>query len=122
MQVSLKTLAVALAACSLALSACSQIADQGNAMAGKQKSKPCQACHGATGNSTNPQFPKLAGQYRDYIVRALEEYQSGARKNAIMNGMAANLSAKDREDIAAYFSSQKAALYTPVLSIGPPGP
>jgi len=79
----------------------------GNPAAGKQKSQVCQSCHGADGNSTNPQFPRLAGQYPDYIVQALSEYKSGQRKNPIMSGFAANLSKRDMEDIASYFSSQE---------------
>lgn len=79
----------------------------GNAAAGKEKSTVCQSCHGVDGNSTNPDFPRLAGQYPDYIVHALTDYKSGARKNAIMNGFAASLSHQDMEDLAAYFSSQK---------------
>ena len=82
----------------------------GNAEAGKQKSQLCQTCHGADGNSTNPQFPRLAGQYPDYLVQALSEYKSGARKNPIMTGFAANLSERDMEDIAAYFAGQKDGL------------
>ncbi len=90
----------------LTLVSASAFAD-GNAAAGKVKSQVCQACHGVDGNSTNPEFPRLAGQYADYIVHALKQYKSGARKNAIMNGFAASLSTQDMEDIAAYFSSQK---------------
>jgi len=82
----------------------------GNAEAGKQKSQLCQTCHGADGNSTNPQFPRLAGQYPDYLVQALSEYKSGARKNPIMTGFAANLSERDMEDIAAYFAGQQNGL------------
>jgi cytochrome c553 len=89
------------------LSACSG----GNPEAGKQKAATCAACHGADGNSTNPQFPRLAGQYEDYIVKALTDYKSGARKNPIMSGMAANLSAVDIADLAAYFSSQSKGLW-----------
>ena len=80
--------------------------------AGKQKSAACAACHGADGNGTNPAFPILAGQYRDYLIRALEDYKSGQRNNPIMSGIAASLSKQDREDLAAYFASQKSGLYT----------
>ena len=79
----------------------------GDAAAGKQKSQPCVACHAADGNSTNPQFPRLAGQYPDYLVKALKDYKSGERKNPIMAPFAANLSDRDMEDLAAYFSQQK---------------
>jgi cytochrome c553 len=79
---------------------------EGNAAAGKEKSTVCAACHGADGNSATPDFPKLAGQNADYMVKALSDYKSGARKNPIMGGQVANLSKQDMEDLAAYFSSQ----------------
>lgn len=85
----------------------------GDIDAGKAKSAPCAACHGADGNSPSPAFPILAGQYEDYLIRAMQEYQSGTRKNPIMNGFAAPLSDQDRADLAAYFASQKSVLYTP---------
>ena len=78
---------------------------EGNAATGKQKAAVCAACHGADGNAVDPQYPRLAGQYQDYIERALHEYKNGKRDNAIMKGMAANLSDQDIEDVAAYFSS-----------------
>jgi len=78
----------------------------GKADAGKQKSAPCAACHGADGNSAVPDFPRLAGQQPDYLVKALQDYKSGVRKNAIMAPQAANLSDQDIEDLAAYFASQ----------------
>ena len=91
----------------------------GDAEAGKAKSAPCAACHGPEGNTpTTPAFPILAGQYADYLVRALEDYKTGKRKNAIMAGLAAPLSAQDREDLAAYFASQKSDLYTVEYSEG----
>ena len=89
----------------------------GDATAGQEKSAPCQACHGADGNSADPQFPRLTGQYANYLVRALEEYQTGTRKNPIMAGFAANLTAEDREDLAAFYSSQPKGLY--VIGHGP---
>ncbi len=79
---------------------------KGDAVAGQEKSAVCAACHGADGNSTIPMNPRLAGQYPDYIVRALKDYKSGDRQNAIMNGIAAGLSEQDMQDLAAYFSSQ----------------
>jgi len=75
---------------------------------GKKKSQPCAACHGPEGNTpTGPDFPRLAGQHYDYLVKALEGYKSGARKNPIMNPLAANLTQRDIADLAAFFSSQK---------------
>ena len=79
----------------------------GSAEAGQKKSTPCAACHGANGVSANPEFPNLAGQYPDYIERALTHYQNGKRKNPIMQAQVANLTPRDMQDLAAYFSSQK---------------
>lgn len=74
--------------------------------AGKAKAIVCQACHGADGNAgTDPQYPRLAGQYRDYLARALHEYKKGERKNPIMAGFVATLSDQDIENLAAYFAS-----------------
>ncbi len=79
----------------------------GDATAGQAlANERCQACHGADGNSTDPQYPRLAGQYADYLVRALTDYKSGARNNAIMSGFAAGLSEQDMENLAAWFASQ----------------
>lgn len=76
----------------------------GDPAAGREKAKACAACHGENGVSQAPDFPKLAGQYNDYLVRALKDYQSGARKNPIMAAQAANLKPSDIADLAAYFS------------------
>ena len=83
-------------------------AASGDAEAGKKKSTPCAACHGANGVSVSPDFPNLAGQYPDYLEKALSHYKSGKRKNPIMAAQVANLSTKDMMDLAAYFSGQKA--------------
>jgi cytochrome c553 len=79
----------------------------GNPAAGEAKSKPCAACHGADGNSATADFPRLAGQHADYLVKALLDYKSGARKNPIMAPQAANLSKRDMEDLAAFFSRKQ---------------
>lgn len=79
---------------------------RGNAAAGKAKSAACAACHGVDGNGNIPLYPRLAGQHEDYLHRALAEYQSGARKNPVMAGMAKPLSPQDLADLAAYFASQ----------------
>lgn len=85
----------------------------GDSVAGKEKSAMCQSCHGADGNSTDPQYPRLAGQHANYIERALMDYRSGARKNPIMAGFAGGLTDADIANLAAYFSSQ-AGVVTPV--------
>lgn len=80
---------------------------------GKELSVTCAACHGADGNSTIETNPILAGQYESYLIRALSDYKSGARSNAIMAGFAAALSEQDIRDLAAYFASQESALGIP---------
>lgn len=95
---------VSLVAVALTLAFGTASAD-GNIEAGKKKAVPCQACHGIDGNGIAPNYPAIAGQYQDYLARALHEYKSGQRENAIMNGMAAPLSEQDIEDLAAYFAS-----------------
>ncbi len=77
----------------------------GDIAAGKDKAATCAACHGADGNSTDPQYPRLAGQWDSYLLQALKEYKSGKRDNPIMKGFASNLSTQDMEDLASYFSS-----------------
>lgn len=79
----------------------------GNIAAGKAKADAaCAACHGADGiKSIDPSYPILAGQYQDYLARALTEYQKGTRKNPIMMGMAAALTKQEVADLAAYYAS-----------------
>lgn len=74
---------------------------------GKALSATCAACHGADGNSTNPMWPKIAGQHANYIVKQLHDFKSGARVNAQMQPIAANMSDEDMENVAAYFANQK---------------
>jgi len=79
----------------------------GDATAGQGKSTVCQACHGATGISTQPNYPKLAGQHQDYLSKALHDFRSGRRPSAIMSGFAGSLSDVDIEDIAAWYATQQ---------------
>jgi cytochrome c553 len=72
--------------------------------------KTCVACHGANGVSADPNNPHLAGQWRDFIEKALRDYKSGARNNAIMSGFAKALSRQDIENLAKHFSSQTAVV------------
>ena len=66
----------------------------------------CAACHGKDFvKSIDPTYPSLAGQYVDYLEKALRDYKSGARKNPIMNGIAQPLSPTDIRDVAAYLSA-----------------
>lgn len=85
---------------------------RGNAAAGKAQSATCVACHGPDGNSLIPIYPRLAGQYEDYLRKALTDYQNGVRQNPVMKGMAAPLSAQDIADLSAWFASQPNGLVT----------
>jgi cytochrome c553 len=103
---SLLSFGIALALASVPLLA------SGNADNGKTKAATCVACHGADGNAVDPQYPRLAGQYNEYIQQSLHEYKDGRRNNAIMKGFAGTLSDQDIEDLAAYFSSMPTKLDT----------
>ena len=74
---------------------------------GKEKAdQVCASCHGKDGNTPiDPSYPKLAGQHRDFLERALLDYKSEARKNAIMAGQAKQLSKQDIQNLAAYYAS-----------------
>ena len=74
---------------------------------GKEKSVTCSACHGTDGNSETKMYPRLAGQYKNYLIHALSSYKNGDRKNAIMSGFAAGLSEQDIIDLSTYYSKQK---------------
>lgn len=91
----------------IALTLAGPVSAGGNAAEGKTKSQTCQACHGADGNSPVAMYPRLAGQYETYLLRALQEYKGGGRKNPIMAGMVAALSEQDMADLAAFYASQK---------------
>jgi len=86
---------------------------KGDAAKGHEKAKQvCGACHGENGDKPlQPEYPMLAGQHQDYLMKALKDYKSGARKNAIMGGQAAPLSEKDIEDVTKWFSEQKTSLH-----------
>jgi cytochrome c553 len=79
---------------------------EGSAEAGAAKSAICSACHGANGNSVNPEWPSLAGQHAEYIAEQLQLFKSGVRNNPVMLGMAVGLSDADMADLGAYFSAQ----------------
>ena len=83
-------------------------ATAGDAKAGQAKAGGCAACHSVDGNSSDAQYPKLAGQHERYIQRMLSQFQSGGRDNPIMMGMAGSLGPQDMRDIGAYFATQHA--------------
>ncbi len=76
-------------------------------------SQRCDRCHGVKGNSVDPHIPALASQRPQYLVKALQEYRNRTRRNNEMAAMANALSENDIDNLAAYYSRQKArpALY-----------
>ncbi|MBE0468705.1 MAG: cytochrome c [Methyloprofundus sp.] len=75
--------------------------------AGKESAGMCFSCHGAEGNSTNSNFPTLAGQKPGYLANQLRAFRDGARDNAMMKNMTSSLSDDDINNLAAYFASLK---------------
>ena len=104
-------MAAVLALCAVSVSTASQAG--GNAEKGKARAaEVCAACHGADGaRPVAPENPILAGQYYDYLVKALLDYQSGSRANPVMKGFAGPLKKQEIEDLAAWFASQKSILH-----------
>jgi cytochrome c553 len=71
----------------------------------------CAACHGVDGNSTAGIYPRLAGQYPEYLYKQLTQFKGGPgirplRHSAIMQGMVADLSDADMKALAQYYASQ----------------
>ena len=84
----------------------------GDPVEGAKVAERCVACHGPDGNSPSPIFPRLAGQYADYLLKTLEDYRSGERDNAVMKVFAMQLSDREMEDVSAFYASQAGPLYT----------
>jgi len=79
----------------------------GDAKAGEGKAAACGACHGIDGNSSDKQYPKLAGQHENYIARQLGLFKANSRANPIMLGFATPLSDQDMRDLGAFFAAKK---------------
>ena len=94
------------AAAPAAASATSFPVHHGKAADGATKSAVCSACHGPNGNSTNPDWPRLAGQNAVYVAEQLRLFRSGVRSNPVMMPMAATLYDQDIADIAVYYEEQ----------------
>lgn len=66
----------------------------------------CVACHGAAGNSTITQNPKLAGQHAEYIVKQLADFKTPQRNNPVMSAIAKAVTEEDAKNIAAFLDKQ----------------
>jgi len=100
------------AGCALTFTARAGLA-AGDVAAGRQKALMCQTCHGLDGRAKIPEAPNLAGQSAAYLVKALNDYRSGARRNDMMSLVAPMLKDKDVDDLAAYYSRIE-------VTVGPP--
>jgi cytochrome c553 len=103
---------VVAAAISAALIAPSD-ATAGDPKAGRQKALQCQTCHGLDGTAKLPEAPNLAGQSEAYLLKALRDFRSGARKNELMSLVIANLKDTDIADLAAYYAAIPVTVGTP---------
>jgi len=106
-------MAAAVAACGLAIALRANAAGEaalpysdGALQAGAAKAATCTACHGPSGNSTNPDWPKLAGQNAIYVAEQLHLFKAAVRNNPVMMPMGTTLSDKDIDDVAVYFEAQ----------------
>jgi cytochrome c553 len=80
----------------------------GNVQAGQTKASTiCLACHSLDGNSVNPEWPSLAGQHEQYIIKQIKAFRAGERVNTLMSPIAMTLTDQEIEDVAAYYSTQK---------------
>lgn len=85
----------------------------GDAVAGRKKAAQCQTCHGLDGLSKLPEAPNLAGQTAIYLVKSLNDFKSGARRNEMMSLVTSQLSSEDIADLAAYYASIAITLKPP---------
>ncbi len=68
----------------------------------------CMACHNADGGRGSPANPIIAGQHPEYLIKQLQEFKDGKRKNAVMQGFAAMLSEEDMRNVAFFYASKSA--------------
>ena len=102
------SLLVAAAAAALSLSAhAQQPAKPDLAKGAASYGAVCVACHAADGNSTTAANPKLAQQHPEYLIKQLQEFKAGKRKDPVMQGFAAALSDADMRNISYWLASQK---------------
>jgi cytochrome c553 len=79
---------------------------KGSAESGATKAAVCTACHGVNGNSSNPEWPTLAGQNAAYIREQLAMFKARKRVNEVMFPIVTAMSEQDFADVAAFFAAQ----------------
>jgi cytochrome c553 len=80
---------------------------QSNSGPGKVKAATCAGCHGEDGNSVMPNFPKLAGQHKGYLVKQLQAFKSGERISPMMAALAAGLDEQSIAEVSDYYAANK---------------
>ena len=81
--------------------------------AGRQKALQCQTCHGLDGLSKMPEAPNIAGNPEQYLVRQMNAFKKGERKNEMMTVVVQPLSEQDIEDLAAYYAAVEVTVKVP---------
>jgi len=89
----------------IALSVLSSAAFAAEPEAKPLKAEMCFGCHGEDGISLSPNIPNLAGQKSEYLVKSINDFKKGARKNSLMQSVVADVSDEDAKEIADYFSN-----------------
>jgi cytochrome c553 len=77
----------------------------GNVATGRRKALQCQTCHGLDGLSKLPEAPNLGGQQEPYLVKSLNDFRQGVRKNDMMSLVVQQLSDQDVADLAAFYAA-----------------
>jgi len=96
---------ICLLACAVAVCTTATASNAGDVKAGRQKALQCQTCHGLDGQAKLPEAPNLAGQTELYLIKSLQDYRAGTRKNDTMSIVAAALKDQDISDLAAYYAA-----------------
>jgi cytochrome c553 len=81
------------------------LAADGDPAAGRRKALQCQTCHGLDGMSKLPEAPHIAGQPEPYLIKSMNDFRQGIRKNEMMDVVAKELTDQDVADLAAYYSA-----------------
>ena len=65
----------------------------------------CAGCHGPAGAGIPAQYPRLAGQFAEYVASQLKGFKDGARSNdanGVMRGVAARMTEREIAAVAQY--------------------
>lgn len=83
-----------------------KLSKTGDPKAGEAQSAVCAGCHGSDGNSPAPSFPKIAGLGEKYLLKQLQDVQSGRRVIVEMTGLLDGKSEQDLKDLATFYNNQ----------------